>query len=96
MARLVVSCVLIAALGLVYPVSGQQPPSCEDQLAEVQATLSFVRASRHTTEENAGRVTAALQKRLNTSLKELDKLRHPEPAAQESPAPEVPQKDNAP
>ena len=97
MCQLLRYCLLIAFLVTVcFPAAAQEALSCEDQLAEARATLSFVRASRQTTEDTAGRVTATLQKRLDASLKELDKLRHPEPAAQESPAPEVPQKDNAP
>ena len=96
MCRLLGYCLLIAFLVTAcLPVSAQEPPSCEDQLAEMRTTLSFVRASRQTTEETAGRVASTLQKRLDASLKELDKLRHHEPAAQGPPAPEVPQKDNA-
>ena len=90
--------VLLCVFTLASSLSAQQLPSCEDQLAEVHATLSYVRAARQTTEETAGRVTATLQKRLDTSLKELDKRSHPEPAApatQESPAPETLQKDQS-
>lgn len=84
-------------LGVLPQLLGaQQPPSCEDQLAEVQATLSFVRASRQSTEETAGRVTVALQKRLDASLKDVEKLQHP-PAVAPEPTKDMlhPQKDDA-
>ena len=78
---------------LSQPLYAKQPPSCEDQLAEVVATLSFVRASRQTTEETAGRVTATLQKRLDTSVKEVEKLQHPAPPTKESSPSEPSQKE---
>ena len=91
-----VSClILLCVFTLASSLSAQQLPSCEDQLAEVRATLSFVRAARQTTEETAGHVTAALQKRLDTSLKDLDKRSHSQPSVQESPAPATRQKDDA-
>lgn len=94
-----VFCLILLLFGILSPpLYAQQLPSCEDQLAEVVATLSFTRASRQTTEETAGRVTATLQKRLDASLKELDKRDHPAspvPSVQESPMPEPAQKDDA-
>ena len=87
--------VLLCVFTLASSLSAQQPPSCEDQLAEVVATLSFIRASRHTTEETAGRVTATLQKRLDASVKELEKHQHPETTIQKPLAPEPPRKDDA-
>ena len=101
-----VFCLTLLLLGILSsPLGAQQPSSCEDQLAEIQSTLAFVRAARQTTEETAGRVTATLQKRLDVSVKEIDKLRHPETPAQASPSGPVPeetapsaspQKDNTP
>ena len=96
--------ILIIFGSLSTPLYAQQLPSCEDQLAETLATLSFVRAARQGTEETAGRVTATLQKRLDTSVKEADTLRHPATPVQElSPSPVredtpllvSPQKDHA-
>lgn len=88
---------LISLVLLATSSGAQQPPSCEDQLAEALTTLSFVRASRQTTEETAGRVTATLQKRLDASLKEAEKLQqHRVPDIPESPKEVLPpQKDDA-
>lgn len=81
-------CALYLGLGVVLgapPASSQVQLSCEEQLAEVQTTLSYVRAARQMTEETAGRVTAQLQKRLDVSLQENEKLKHtpsPKPSAE--------------
>ena len=89
-------CLTLLLFGiLLSPLHAQQPPSCEDQLAEVIATLAFVRSGRQNTEDTAARVTATLQKRLDISLKELDKRNNPKPTAQESSVPATPEKDDA-
>lgn len=81
---------------ILLPVAGwAQAPSCEEQLAEVQTTLSFVRASRQTSEETAGRVTATLQKRLDAVLKEVEALKKRPPHSATDTPPE-PQKDTSP
>lgn len=54
------------------PVWGQTVSSCEEQLAEATTTLAYVRASRQASEDNAGRVTATLQHRLEKALKDLE------------------------
>ena len=88
--------VLLSALTFIPSLDAQQTlPSCEEQLAETLATLSFVRSSRQVTEDTAGRVTATLQKRLETNVKELDKLQHPAPPIKEPSSSEPSQKDGA-
>lgn len=81
---------LLVLVGILAPaLHAQQLPSCDEQLAEALVTLSFVRASRQGIEEAAGRVAATLQKRLDVSVQEVEKLRHPETTTQapSSPSP---------
>ena len=86
----------IAVLLFVPGVVSAQAPSCEKQLAEVQTTLFFVRASRQTSEETAGRVVATLQERLDAALKDAEAHKTaPSPPAT-GPHPAEPQKDVAP
>lgn len=77
---------IFASLTGPAAIHAQQPTTCEGQLAETQATLAFVRASRQQSEENAGHVMATLQKRLEEVLKDIDTLKHAPIAAPDPPA----------
>ena len=70
--------VLLPILLYASSVLAQVPPSCEEQLAETETTLMFVRVSRQTTEDTAGRVAARLQKRLDAALHEIESLKTPQ------------------
>ena len=72
-------------------VAAQQPvlPSCEEQLAVVQATLVFTRVTRNQGEETAGRVSTTLQKQIEALQHELAVLKKASPSV----PPSVPNQD---
>ena len=72
-------------------VAAQQPvpPSCQEQLAEVQTTLFFTRTSRNQGEEMAGRVSTTLQRQIEALQHELEALKKVPTAV----PPSVPSKD---
>ena len=85
--------IFLLALVSLWPfcVAAQQlgPSSCQEQLAEVQATLFFTRASRNQGEETAGRVSTTLQKQLEALQHELAVLKKASPSV----PPSVPNQD---